>query len=286
MLQCKIEVVAELQQMEAVMEIRDFIRHMRDVIRSLPSCKVGGDQFRTPLGVPVKIDELWMRQVIERILPDKEGAFIDIGVNMGQTLLSLRSVDKSRHYIGFEPNPHCVSVVQRIVDMNKLYNITLIPLACADKFGISALYHYLDTEFDSSASMLHDFRPTQKPLRSSVIAMGAAIDCLQTVGVDNVGIVKIDVEGFEANVLEAIEPVLLRDRPIILIEILPMREDMNRIQAGKRIQGVLDRIGYVSRKIEKTSDGHFRGFAEGIEPGFQTNVVESDFIFSCATVHL
>lgn len=54
------------------------------------------------------IDELWMIPLIEKLLSIKKGTFIDIGVNIGQTLIKLKSIDPEINYIGFEPNPMCV----------------------------------------------------------------------------------------------------------------------------------------------------------------------------------
>lgn len=260
---------------------RDIARHFRDVIRSQFGLKVGETFFRLPIGIPVHIDEPWMREAIIRLLPESEGVFLDIGVNLGQTLMSFRSADNIRRYVGFEPNPHCVAAVDRIVTLNEIPSITLIPLACTDSFGVSQLYHYEDSKFDSSASMITNFRPDRRPLRESIIAKGAALECLEAVSVDRIGIVKIDVEGFEADVLEAIEPALHRDRPLILIEVLPIRNDPQRMVAGQRIRTVLDRLGYVSRRVGKTKDGRFDGFSEIAEPGSQTEVVQSDYLLAC-----
>ena len=48
--------------------------------------------------------EAWMTEVIRRLFELKSGAFIDVGVNLGQTLLKVAAADPSRAYVGFEPN--------------------------------------------------------------------------------------------------------------------------------------------------------------------------------------
>lgn len=75
-----------------------------------------------------------MRELIKEMLPGTHGAFLDVGVNLGQTLMSFRSIDQERQYIGFEPNPECVAVTNRIIEINKIKDAIVIPLACADKF--------------------------------------------------------------------------------------------------------------------------------------------------------
>lgn len=92
--------------------------------------------------------------------------------------------------------------------------------------------------------------------------------------------VKIDVEGFEADVLEAIEPILHRDKPVVVIEVLPARTDTRRAEANKRIHELLSRTGFVSQRIIKTTDDRFDGFSEILAPGSQADVRESDYIFT------
>lgn len=53
-------------------------------------------------------DGKWKIDLFKRILSVKKGDFIDIGVNVGQTLLNINSIDINSGYIGFEPNSNCV----------------------------------------------------------------------------------------------------------------------------------------------------------------------------------
>jgi hypothetical protein len=55
------------------------------------------------------ISEPWMIDLLKIILPIEKERFIDVGVNIGQTLLKLRSISDNIDYIGFEPNPVCIN---------------------------------------------------------------------------------------------------------------------------------------------------------------------------------
>lgn len=263
--------------------MRDILRHIRDIVYSQRGLTIEKTTYRLPLGIPVKIDEPWMRDAIEVFLPRTDGVFLDIGVNLGQTLMSLRSVDRLRRYVGFEPNHNCVAAVSQIIHLNSIPGVTLIPLACADDFGVARLYHYQDSKFDSSASMVPNFREETMIRRESIIAKGAAMKCLAAVNVDRIGFVKIDVEGFEADVLEAIEPLLHRDQPPILIEVLPIRDDPHRMKSGQRVCAVADRLGYLSYRIGKTTHGRFNGVAESAAPGSQHAVIQSDYLLASSS---
>jgi FkbM family methyltransferase len=260
--------------------MKDFLRYLRNVVYSQAGCTVGSTRYRLPHGVPVGIAEPWMQEVIKILLPKNDGVFLDIGVNLGQTLMSLRSVDKTRQYVGFEPNPSCVAAVTSIVQLNLMQNVTIIPLACDKKYRITKLYHYEDSNFDSSASMVSNFRKETDLLRTSLIASGDAIDCLSEIDVKKISFVKIDVEGFEAEVLEAIEPLLRRDKPTILIEVLPIRDNEMRLEAAHRISAVIDRLDYLSRRINKTREGKLKGFSDYCSVGSQSAVLESDYLLT------
>ena len=41
--------------------------------------------------------------------------FIDVGVNVGQTLLKLKSISSEINYLGFEPNPNCVNYLKNLI---------------------------------------------------------------------------------------------------------------------------------------------------------------------------
>ena len=51
-----------------------------------------------------------MIDILKIVLPIENKKFIDVGVNIGQTLLKLKSVSSEIDYIGFEPNPICVNL--------------------------------------------------------------------------------------------------------------------------------------------------------------------------------
>ena len=55
--------------------------------------------------------------MLENLLKKKNGAYLDIGVNIGQTLMKLKSVNPKIEYIGFEPNATCVHYVNKLIDM-------------------------------------------------------------------------------------------------------------------------------------------------------------------------
>jgi hypothetical protein len=75
------------------------------------------------------IDELWMGQILGVLLKQNNGAFLDVGVNIGQTLCQVKSIDFQREYFGFEPNPACNMFVEELVRINKFPCVKIFRLA-------------------------------------------------------------------------------------------------------------------------------------------------------------
>ena len=56
---------------------------------------------------------------------------VDVGVNIGQTLIKYVSIaGKECHYVGFEPNPRAASYVDEIIIRNGLTNASIVPAGC------------------------------------------------------------------------------------------------------------------------------------------------------------
>ena len=105
------------------------------------------------------LSEMWMIRLLESVLPLAKGSFVDIGVNLGQSLIKLRSLDQKRQYIGFEPNPSCVFYVEKLIKVNSFENTLVIPVGLSDKTDVLHLNLYSENNsVDSSGSIIKDFR--------------------------------------------------------------------------------------------------------------------------------
>jgi len=73
------------------------------------------------------LSEPWMTRLLSRLRPFFSGAFVDVGVNVGQTLLKVYAVNERVNYIGFEPNPICNYYTQELIRLNRFEGCKLIP---------------------------------------------------------------------------------------------------------------------------------------------------------------
>lgn len=224
--------------------------------------------------------ESWMIQVIDRIRSIRKGSFIDIGTNIGQTLLRLKSVDAEAEYVGFEPNPDCVSYMEELIRKNRFTDATIIPVGVSNKTEILKLNFYDESLTDSSASLNENYRPGKKIThRKAVQVVDYAVikDVLQ----GDVGIIKIDVEGFESQVLSGIEPLIREKRPVILLEILPVYEKAlhHRLESQEAIEELFRTNRYKILRIKKDSLGKFNYFLPLSGPiGIHSEISDCDYL--------
>lgn len=164
-------------------------------------------------------DSELMDTVIRAILQYRAGAVIDVGANMGQTLMRVLSIDRSREYIGFEPNPACSLYVEQFLKINRLNNCSILPVGLSDKFGIAKL---LVREGDTfTSSVIKGFRPSTFYSHPQFVFLARGDDVISDLQIESISAVKIDVEGGELEVIRGLRNTLASQRPFIIFEVLP-----------------------------------------------------------------
>lgn len=168
----------------------------------------------------LRLGEPWLLDVLAPLLAAKRGAFLDVGVNFGQTLLKVKTVDPARAYIGIEPNPLCVTYVQQLVERNAFRDCSLLPCAAGSAPALARLF--TKRAGDPSASLVDGFRDASRYSSWQYVPVLEGDAVLQTLGNPAVGVIKIDVEGAELDALRGLQQTLRRWSPYVLCEILPV----------------------------------------------------------------
>lgn len=245
---------------------------------------VNGIVFRIPvLGrmgfLNMWMTEPWMIDILKIVLQVSKGIFVDVGVNSGQTLLKLKSVSGDIEYIGFEPNPSCIHYVNELIKINDLKNITLIPAGISNDTQIGKLFFFDKSDMDSSASIIKDFRPDQKIEKIEFIPVFSMQVVKQSLDISKVGIIKIDVEGGELDVLLSMKSDIELSQPIILIEILPAYTEHNfvRVRRQNEIQQLFRDLGYSLFRVIKVNE-QLIGIEEIVEIGIHGNLNSCEYV--------
>lgn len=194
-------------------------------------------------------DENWMQHLINALSRFKKGSFMDIGANIGQTLLKVKTSQyHNNHYYGFEPNPNCVEYLSRLIDVNALEKCEIFPVAVGERDGLQELYYH-GNQVDSSASLIKKFRKSDKVKKQLV-----PVSCMKSIRKfmqEDPGIVKIDVEGYEYEVLRAMKDFINTTRPFIICEILPVYDEtfVERITNQNNIIQLMNELKYAVFRI-------------------------------------
>jgi FkbM family methyltransferase len=225
------------------------------------------------------MSEIWMIDLLKK-LDLSDGKFIDIGVNIGQTLLKLRSVNRQIEYIGFEPNATCVYYSNELIKANGFKNTSIIPTGISNVNGILKLDFYSHNATDPSASIVDNFRPHKEVKFSQYIPINTIDNISQSVDLTDIKMIKIDVEGAELEVLESMKDLIQKNQPLILIEVLPAysKDNTVRIERQEKIEALLTLLDYCIYKIVKTNEK-----VESIKQlstfGIHQDIEDCDYIF-------
>ena len=193
-----------------------------------PSVTAGGATFRVPVRAGLGFGNLagagfdaWKRPLLAAAF-SKPGLILDVGANVGQTLLGVRALDPGRVYVGCEPNPPCAAVLEELVALNAFADAHVVPAGLSGGAGLLALHDH--GEYSAIASTVAGFRPDSFYTRTRHVAVLRGDDVLRSLDLGPVAAIKIDVEGGELDVVKGLPETLSAHAPPVFCEILPVLE--------------------------------------------------------------
>ncbi|HSS20310.1 MAG TPA: FkbM family methyltransferase [Pyrinomonadaceae bacterium] len=121
--------------------------------------------------------------------------FVDVGANVGYyTLMAASLVGEAGRVISFEPSPYAFARLQETIFHNRLSTVHLVQAGLGDVAGEVELCMPVPGNHTPSMVPQEGGRPIQVP----VVRLD---DYLEQNNIDEVHLMKIDVEGFEPNVI-------------------------------------------------------------------------------------
>jgi len=196
--------------------------------------KIGDQTFRIPvfnnLGFTnLSLPEPWMQTILNKI-GSHDSTFLDVGVNIGQTLLRWKSEFPNSKYIGIEPNPNCIYYVNKLIEENNFKDATLLPVGLSDKQNLNFLYIAKKSPTDPGASIISNFRENDDNIALPIVSISFSL-----LSQYNFDIIKIDVEGGELEIIKSIFNTKSCN-PIFICEILPVYKKENSIRLNRQIE--------------------------------------------------
>ena len=154
--------------------------------------------------------------------PKQKRIFVDIGANIGRyTIVS----QKRFHYqkvLAIEANPITFSILQKNIGLNTLdATTTLVQIALSDHNGTVSFESDENNLGGAHVVTIPDKNPTKNRILEIRSQKASEVIDAQHIAYQDIDFIKIDVEGFEYEVLSGMENVLrhMRAGSYIMIEI-------------------------------------------------------------------
>jgi FkbM family methyltransferase len=169
-----------------------------------------------------------------RSLCDPNRVSLDVGAAVGEFTIAM--LERSRSVIAFEPRPtqaHELAAMFEAVGAA----VRVEPVALSDKPGAAEMR---ELELEPGRSTIDSANALTDLEGSPVRIVDVRVTRLDDLGLDNVGFIKIDVEGHEFAVLRGAADTLRRNRPTLFIE----AEERHHPGAVAAITEFLAGLGY------------------------------------------
>lgn len=155
----------------------------------------------------------WLRDTVAGIA-DEDLVFLDVGANTGQHTLFMSQLVSEVH--SFEPYPPVLEKLREAVDRNGLTNVSVHPVGLG---ATSAVLDFFEPPPNNQGTggFVHNFEERSQATTQLVVEIGD--EYLAAKGVERVDIIKIDVEGYEKNVMTGLGRTLIDYRPIVVMEL-------------------------------------------------------------------
>jgi len=162
---------------------------------------------------------------------------VDVGGNIGQSVLSLYTVFPAATVVSFEPNPAVLHKLQRLT--KKFPHLTVIPNGLSDQAGEAELFVpcYNGNTLTGLASFDYESAKgwinSDSVLRFDPMKLTVSPMRLPLVRLDDCGLrpdfMKIDVQGLEYRVLAGGLETIEKYRPVIMAETIRYGSDAHKI---------------------------------------------------------
>jgi FkbM family methyltransferase len=181
--------------------------------------------------------------------------FVDVGANVGyHAVRGARSVGPGGRVLAVEANPENARLIAHTIARNHITNIELLPVALSGRRG----HVVFGSHVGSNGGFLDG--------ASSDSGRGTLVPtfALDDLGLDRVSVVKIDVEGAEALVIDGATETIARDRPSFVMEFsLEMtsrvsqrepREHLDRFVGWGYTIAIIDRATSTPRRMSSVDE--------------------------------
>ncbi len=153
--------------------------------------------------------------LLKQSAPHSSQNFFDVGANIGQHSLFMSLYADQVH--SFEPYKVVSEKLERHIRLNQIDNIQLHPIGLSNKK--EQLDFFAPTGRNQGIGSFDAGTVSKGNSNLGKLDLVRGDDYLQQLQLQEIALLKIDVEGFEKNVIEGLQDTLQKSRPIVVVEI-------------------------------------------------------------------
>lgn len=179
---------------------------LADVLRSnktIPHLSFVGAAHHEPV-LRVLVSDLFTKGLL-----DSSKSIIDIGCWLGDNSLPwAQRLDRGATVFGIDPSENNLHFVRQVAELNGLQSVVLFDAVCSDVSGVE-----VGTRDDISHASFSTL-PGQPVVRLTT----TLDDLIPNSSISRIGLLHLDVEGMEAQVILGAKALIERSRPLIIFE--------------------------------------------------------------------
>lgn len=144
--------------------------------------------------------------------------FLDVGANIGlMSCFASKFLKESGKVFAVEANPKTIEILIYNLNLNSCENVSVLPFGLGNKIGKALFFENWEVN-RGGASFLNQSSSENNGIEIEISIIDKLFDNQQ------IDMIKIDVEGFELNVLEGGISTIKKCKPILIIEVSSNRE--------------------------------------------------------------
>ncbi|GGS83072.1 hypothetical protein GCM10010156_47180 [Planobispora rosea] len=162
---------------------------------------------------------------------------LELGANIGYYTVQGASAARHTSYVAVEANPESAALVERNVALNGLDNVKVLQAAVVGEGAPEVLELALPDQEQYVAPTGAYLVEGGEGIIGRPASRTITVPTVPVTGLlDDVDLIKLDIEGYEANVLRAAWPRLLEIRPTIVVEVLRNVPELRQVLRDLRAQ--------------------------------------------------
>lgn len=193
---------------------------------------------------------------------------IDVGASDGISANAIKRLIKNTGKIYcFEPNPRYVKMLKKNKNIHQIFNYGLSDIQKKTDVFIPYLT-FMGKKFSFPTYTANNFKEVEKFIKKDFFFNRKMLilkenfklkKCPKNVNIKNIDLIKIDVNGFELNVLKTLKKVIIKNRPAIYLEITFKRKEICQflIKLGYDIYFYSERQNILKKGFSKKIVNYF-----------------------------